>query len=221
MERAQCLSRYVPGGARTRFSRLHTLELPRSYQLKAWVDIHRRAKKWSRRLKREIPLFVRAAGGHLVPRVHVMHILVNKRVLDCRRSFEVHGRNFSFSVARAFGDRKRRFIDWLVSTALAVALGSTQSLGVLYSTVSGVGHRIARAVTIRGPDSAGVWEVLPLLEAGGVGLHAAVKRSPLLFLWRQTVQFLTHLGWVLGAAFAIALPWFLLVGIIVYLFSPR
>lgn len=130
------------------FIRLHTLELPRDYQLKTWVDIHRRKMWYSRRLRRSFPAWKDGPKGKRVPWVVKERVLVSKRVLSCNRRFEVHVWGLVLSFARAFGKTKKRFVNHIISRAVALRLARSRGQGLwsVYGAVSSVGGGVRRVV---------------------------------------------------------------------------
>jgi hypothetical protein len=173
----------VISGAPVRFSRLHTLELPKAYQLFTWVDIHTRAVHFNRRLGKYFPSWKVLPDGSRRPLVNKERRRVAKRVLNPRRRFEVeHVRSGAVLVVpRAFGNTKRRFVDWLLCKAVAEAVARLRAYNWAHPNFLSAWRGLRESTTVVGGLSTGLRRKLKRRwRAGGSapGPRRVVNRLP-------------------------------------------
>jgi hypothetical protein len=166
------------------FGKLRTLGLPSALQLEVRVTRRAYIPNRSRRGK---PFFVRLPNGKRKwGRWVTEHTWKRKRVVNAGRGFRIVSHLGVLRVfRRAHRCTKTRFVNWVANLFVAQlyrAALSTKSR-VLWREVVRLSGRLRSKGTTA--TSRWRWEALPLLEAGGVALHAAVKRGPLANVWRS------------------------------------
>lgn len=217
------------------FTRLHTLELPRDYQLVLQVTVRVKVMDWSSRLSRWVHRAVQV-GRRRVRRYRREKVSREVRVVDPARPFEVHyvdrrvcrrypvySQPPTVGFSRVVRGPKRRAINFIIARMKGRAMA--------YNLLSGPSEMQARAVTIPVVVER-EWEAQMDLEygtfelrngpaarargwSGGVGPHAAVKGSPLL-VFLPVLELLAYLGERLGVALLVVMPSAVVWGVFVW-----